>query len=205
MAASEPWLAPALVLNRFCITQDWAILGLFICLNSFIADLQIGGMGTAIRLVTPIISTTAALISWIFQMIFYTSCCFFGLEWTWSIFQWTCDIFSIGLVENKSVRVVHLCISSLIQLALEFWTVKPWQEWDVCIVNHTWLQINVDEIIACCKTCCLKHRHTLLDAYSVFVSIENFICQTCGFVFIFQKTSLKFYLNYFYFWEYQYW
>ena len=48
----------------------------------------------------------------------------------------------------------------------------------------------------------IKHRHTFLDAYSAFASMENHGCQTCVVLYLFFKT--QFYLNYFYFCEYQY-
>ena len=45
-----------------------------------------------------------------------------------------------------------------------------------------------------------SHRHTLLDAYSVFASMENHGCQTSVVLYLFfTKTSLDFFLNCFIF------
>ena len=53
--------------------------------------------------------------------------------------------------------------------------------------------------------CQVIDSYTLKCLLSFRVNPESWLSKMCGFVFIFQKTSLKFYLNYFYFYEYQYW
>ena len=81
-------------------------------LYSFIAEPQMRGMGTATRLVTHVISTTVALISLVFQIIFLCHVTSSVLDELHQFFNE--DISSIGLLENTYVRDVHLCISSLI-------------------------------------------------------------------------------------------